>query len=48
MIESSSPEELRALLKLEPHPTCGYVNLSFVAGQMIASGGLREPFAEVT
>jgi len=46
MSESSSPEELRALLNLEPHPTCGYVNLSFVDGLRIAPGGLPEPFDE--
>ena len=45
MTQPSSPEELRALLNLEPHPTCGYVNLSFVDGQGIAPGGLPEPFA---
>ena len=41
------PDEIRRLLGLEPHPTCGYVSLSFVDGQTIAPGGLPEPFAAV-
>ncbi len=46
MTQTSSPEELRTLLNLEPHPTCGYVNLSFVDSRVIAPGGLAEPFAD--
>src|SRR5437016_12395096 len=34
---------VRALLKLEPHPTCGFVRDS---QEQIAPGGLPPPFAE--
>ena len=44
MTQTSSPEQLRALLSLEPHPTCGYVNVSFIDSQQVAPGGLPEPF----
>ncbi|MDO9486652.1 MAG: cupin domain-containing protein [Actinomycetota bacterium] len=40
----SSPEELQALLNLQPHPTCGWVAMSFVDSESIAPGGLPEPF----
>jgi uncharacterized protein len=36
--------QVRALLGLEPHPTCGFVRLSYVSGQEIAPGGLPAPF----
>lgn len=39
-------EEVRALLGLEPHPTCGFVRLTFLSRQAIAPGGLPPPFAE--
>jgi predicted cupin superfamily sugar epimerase len=39
-------EEIRALLKLEPHPTCGFVRVTFVSEKWIAAGGLPAPFAE--
>lgn len=45
MTPEPTPEELRRLLGLEPHPTCGYVALSFVDSQSVAPGGLPEPFA---
>ncbi|MGH8986526.1 MAG: cupin domain-containing protein [Acidimicrobiia bacterium] len=38
-------EEIRRLLGLEPHPTCGFVRVTFVSGEEIAPGGLPEPFA---
>ncbi|HEX6311707.1 MAG TPA: cupin domain-containing protein [Acidimicrobiia bacterium] len=37
-------DQVRRLLGLEPHPTCGFVRISFVAGEYIAPGGLPEPF----
>ncbi|MGH9049376.1 MAG: cupin domain-containing protein, partial [Acidimicrobiia bacterium] len=38
-------EEIRRLLALEPHATCGFVRVSYVSGEEIAPGGLPEPFA---
>lgn len=46
MTPEPGPEEIRRLLGLEAHPTCGYVSLSFVDRQSIAAGGLPEPFTE--
>jgi predicted cupin superfamily sugar epimerase len=37
--------EVRRLLQLEPHPTCGFVRVSYVSGEEIAPGGLPAPFA---
>lgn len=37
-------EQVRRVLGLEPHPTCGFVRVSFVSGERIAPGGLPEPF----
>jgi predicted cupin superfamily sugar epimerase len=37
-------DEVRALLKLKPHPTCGFVNLTFMSEKRIAAGGLPAPF----
>jgi len=39
-------EEIRSLLKLEPHATCGFVRVTFVSKQRIAPGGLPAPFAD--
>jgi predicted cupin superfamily sugar epimerase len=39
-------EEIRALLKLEPHATCGFVRVTFISEKRIARGGLPPPFAE--
>jgi predicted cupin superfamily sugar epimerase len=38
--------EIRRLLQLEPHPTCGFVRVTYVSGEEIAPGGLPAPFAE--
>jgi predicted cupin superfamily sugar epimerase len=38
-------DEICRLLELERHATCGFVRLSFTSKQMIAPGGLPEPFA---
>lgn len=32
--------EIQDLLGLEPHPTCGFVRVTYVAGDEIAPGGL--------
>ena len=39
-------EDVRALLKLEPHATCGFVRVTFVSQTRIAQGGLPPPFAD--
>ena len=46
MTEDLTAEEVRALLKLEPHATCGFVRVTFVTEKWIAAGGLPAPFAE--
>ena len=45
MSDDLTAEEVRALLKLEPHPTCGFVRISYVSSLPIAPGGLPAPFA---
>ena len=44
MTNDLSAEEVRALLKLEPHATCGFVRVTFISNQRIAPGGLPAPF----
>jgi predicted cupin superfamily sugar epimerase len=39
-------DEIRALLKLEPNATCGFVQQTYVSSQSIAAGGLPPPFAD--
>ena len=46
MISDLSAEEVRALLKLEPHATCGFVRITFISNQRIAPGGLPAPFLD--
>ncbi|HET6886803.1 MAG TPA: cupin domain-containing protein [Candidatus Udaeobacter sp.] len=46
MTEDLTAEEVRALLKLEPHATWGFVRVTFVSETRIAPGGLPPPFAE--
>jgi predicted cupin superfamily sugar epimerase len=46
MTEDLTAEEVRALLKLEPHATCGFVRVTFVSEKWISAGGLPAPFAE--
>src|SRR5437870_5652868 len=41
-----SADEVRKLLKLEPHATCGFVRVTFMSKERIAPGGLPAPFAE--
>jgi hypothetical protein len=44
MTNDLSAEEVRALLKLEPHGTCGFVRVTFISNQRIAPLGLPAPF----
>lgn len=46
MTNDLSTEEVRALLKLEPHATCGFVRVTFISNQRIAPGGLPAPFLD--
>lgn len=46
MTDDLTAKEIRALLKLEPHATCGFVRVTFVSQKLIAPGGLPPPFAE--
>jgi uncharacterized protein len=46
MINGMTADEIRALLKLESHATCGFVRVTFMSEKRIAPGGLPPPFAE--
>ena len=46
MAEELTADEIRTLLKLEPHPTCGFVRETYLSAQSIAPGGLPAPFAD--
>ena len=46
MTDELTADEVRGLLQLEPHPTCGFVRITYVSSQSIAPGGLPAPFAE--
>lgn len=46
MIDELSADEVRTLLDLQPHATCGYVRITFISNQQIAPGGLPAPFLD--
>ena len=46
MIDDLTADEVRILLKLEPHATCGFVRVSFISKKRIAPGGLPPPFVD--
>ena len=46
MFNDLTADDLRRLLKLEPHATCGFVRVTFVSKERIAPGGLPAPFAD--
>jgi len=46
MTNDLSAEEVRGLLKLEAHATCGFVGITFISNQRIAPGGLPAPFLD--
>jgi hypothetical protein len=46
MNKDLTAQEVRQLLKLEPHATCGFVRVTFVSKQQIAPGGLPPPFID--
>jgi predicted cupin superfamily sugar epimerase len=41
-----SAEEVRAVLGLEPHPTCGFVAETYRSSERVGPGGLPAPFAD--
>jgi predicted cupin superfamily sugar epimerase len=41
-----SADDIRSLLKLDPHATCGFVRITFKSNERIAPGGLPPPFAD--
>jgi uncharacterized protein len=46
MPETVSADEIKALLKLEPNQTCGFVRETYKSALNIAPGGLPAPFAD--
>jgi len=46
MTDDLTADQLRSLLKLEPHATCGFVRVTFISEKRIAPGGLPPPFVE--
>src|SRR6266581_4578772 len=46
MTNDLTAQEVRQLLKLEPHATCGFVRVSFISKKHIAPGGLPPPFVD--
>ena len=46
MINEMTADEIRALLKLEPHATCGFVRVTFISQKRIVPDGLPPPFAQ--
>jgi len=46
MTNDLTAEEIRALLNLEAHATCGFVRVTFISNQRIAPGGLPAPFLD--
>jgi predicted cupin superfamily sugar epimerase len=46
MTNDLTAEEIRALLKLQPHATCGFVRVTFISDKRIAAGGLPPPFTD--
>src|SRR5215813_12359586 len=45
MVDELTTDEIRNLLKLEPHATCGSVRITYLSPQSIAAGGLPPPFS---
>src|SRR6266581_6547358 len=46
MADELTADEIRTLLKLEPHATCGSVRITYLSAQSIAAGGLPPPFSD--
>ena len=46
MVDELTADEIRTLLRLEPHATCGSVRITYFSAQSIAAGGLPPPFSD--
>jgi predicted cupin superfamily sugar epimerase len=46
MADELTADEIRTLLRLEPHATCGSVRVTYLSPQSIAAGGLPPPFSD--
>lgn len=46
MADAPTAEEIRTLLNFDPHPTCGFVRLTFTSKQLIPAGALGAPLAD--
>src|SRR5499426_2830632 len=46
MADELTADEIRTLLKLEPHATCGFVRMTYLSPPPIAAGGLPPPFSD--
>ena len=46
MVDELTADEIRSLLRLEPHATCGFVRVTYLSPQSIAAGGLPPPFSD--
>src|SRR5215468_2971805 len=46
MADELTADEIRTVLKLEPHATCGFVRMTYLSPQPIAAGGLPPPFSD--
>jgi predicted cupin superfamily sugar epimerase len=46
MVDELTADEIRTLLRLEPHATCGSVRITYLSPQSIAAGGLPPPFSD--
>src|SRR5947209_1943566 len=44
--DALTADQVRALLRLEPNQTCGFVRITHLSPEHIAAGGLPAPFAE--
>jgi predicted cupin superfamily sugar epimerase len=42
--DAMNAEDIRTLLDLKPHPTCGFVRVTYVSPQTIPAGALPAPF----
>ncbi|HZA38633.1 MAG TPA: cupin domain-containing protein [Candidatus Baltobacteraceae bacterium] len=45
MVDDLTADQVRGLLKLELHATCGFVRVTFISEKRIAPGGMPPPFA---
>ena len=46
MTNDLTADEVRVVLKLEPHATRGSVRVTFISNQRVAPGGLPAPFLD--